>query len=265
MDGIRLYLRSAGMVIRGQLQYRLSFALQTLAQMVMMGGEMLAVLLLFDRFSALGQWTGGDVLFFFGMMSTTFYVTETFFRGLTNFSPLVRDGALDAYLLRPRGVLFQVLCANADPRRFGAIGIGIVALVSGCIQSGVQWSLVKLLCLLASVAGGVALILGLFMIEATVCFFSIKTIEVVNVLTYGGRTACQYPIDIYPRPFRMLFMVVAPFALTTHLPASYILGKTLWNAPLYAVFLAPLSGFAFFFLMYCVFRRGLSHYRSTGS
>lgn len=104
MDTIRLYLHSMRMLIRSQLQYPLSFFLQTLAQLVMEGGEMLAVILLVDRFEHLNQWGAGDLYFFFGLMSVTFYLTECFGRGITgNFPYLVRTGQLDTFLVRPRG------------------------------------------------------------------------------------------------------------------------------------------------------------------
>ena len=88
----------------------------------------------------------------------------------------------------------------------------------------------------------------------------------VNVLTYGGRQACQYPVDIYPRPLRLLFTWVAPFALCMHLPLSVILDKPLMAVPAWQVYAAPLAGFAFFAVMALVWRRaGVTHYRSTGS
>ena len=59
-------------------------------------------------------------------------------------------------------------------------------------------------------------ILGLFMIEAILCIHSVKSIELANALTYGGRSACEYPSDIYPRALRILFTVIAPFALVMH-------------------------------------------------
>ena len=46
MDTIKLYLRSMRMLIRSQLQYPASFLMQTLAQLIMEGGEMLAVILI---------------------------------------------------------------------------------------------------------------------------------------------------------------------------------------------------------------------------
>ena len=104
------------------------------------------------------------------------------------------------------------------------------------------------------------------MIEATVSFFSVKSIEMVNVLTYGGRQTCQYPVDIYPRPLRLLFTWVAPFALCMHLPLSVILDKPLMAVPAWQVYAAPLAGPVFFAVMALVWRRlGVTHYRSTGS
>ena len=112
---------------------------------------------------------------------------------------------------------------------------------------------------------GCMLILGLFMIEAIFSIYSVKSIELVNALTYGGRSACEYPIDTYPRPLRVLFTVLAPFALTLHVPGAVILGKPLFDWPGWAVWVSPLSGILFFFLMKLCFRRAMCHYRSTGS
>ncbi len=113
MDTVKLYLRSMAMLLKSQLQYPASFCMQTFAQMVMEGGEIMAVLLIIDRFDSLNQWTGGNLLFFFGMMSITFYLTECFGRGITgSFSTYVRNGQLDTFLLRPRGVLTQVMCLS---------------------------------------------------------------------------------------------------------------------------------------------------------
>ena len=265
MEHIRLYFKSCRMLMKCQMQYRASFLLQTLSQLVLMLTEFFAVVLLMQRFTHLGQWNAGEILFFFGLISTAFYTCEAFGRGITSFQALIRHGELDSLLIRPRSVLFQVLCSQADPRRFGAILVGVFALVLGSALAHVRWTALKTALLLWSAIGTIALVLGLFLIESTCCFFSVKSIEMVNVLTYGGRSTCQYPIDIYPKPLRILFMVVAPFALTVHLPAAFILDKPLYGAGAGLCFLSPLSGFAFFALMVAVFYRGLRHYRSTGS
>lgn len=266
MDTVKLYLRSMKMLLKSQMQYPASFVMQTLAQLVMEGGEFLAVILIVDRFESLNQWTAGDLYFFFGVMAVTFYLTECFGRGVTGAFPgMVRSGQLDTLLLRPRGILTQVLCSAMDPRRITCIAVGVAALVIGSRMSQVHWTLFKALALAEAILLGGLMLLGLFLIEAVLCIHSVKSVELVNALTYGGRSACQYPIDIFPRPLRALFTMIAPFALTLHVPAAYILEKPLYGWPAFAAFLCPLAGAAVFLIMYFVFQRAMRYYRSTGS
>ena len=266
MNTFKLYIRSMGMLLRSHLQYPSSFLLQTLAQLVMEGGEMLMVILVVDRFETLGHWSGGNLFFFFGMMSVSFYLTEFFGRGVTgDFPSMVRSGRLDTFLVRPRGILTQVLCGGMDPRRITCIAVGVASLILGSRLSAVVWTPLKVLALAESILMGCLLILGLFLIEACFCIHSVKSVELVNALTYGGRSACQYPIDIYPHPLRILFSTVAPFALTLHVPAAYILGSPLYGWPLWTVYVTPLSGALIFAIMTAVFHRGIRYYRSTGS
>ena len=89
--------------------------------------------------------------------------------------------------------------------------------------------------------------------------------EIANALTYGGRSACQYPVDAFPHSLRMLFTVVAPFALVMHVPASRILGKPIFDWPAWAAWLSPLSGILLFAVMVLLFTRAIRFYRSTGS
>ena len=266
MDTIKLYWKSMGILLKSQLQYPASFIMQTFAQLVMEGGELLAVILIVDRFDSLNQWMPGDLYFFFGMMSVTFYLTEFLGRGVTGAFPgMVRSGQLDTLLLRPRGVLTQVLCSAIDPRRIACIAVGTAALIMGSKMAGVEWTLLKALALTEAVLLGVMLVLGLFLIEAVLCIHSVKSVELTNALTYGGRSACQYPIDIFPRPLRVLFTVVAPFALTLHVPAAYILGKPLYGWPAWTAFVTPLAGAAAFWILYAVFQKAMKFYRSTGN
>ena len=266
MNTIKLYLRSMAMLLKSQFEYPVSFFLQTLAQLVMEGGEMLAVILIVDRFDRVNQWAAGDLFFFFGIMSVTFYLTEIFGRGITgNFPSLIRSGQLDTILLRPRGILTQVLCSAVDPRRIACVAVGVTSLVIGCNMSQVHWTAAKVLLMAESVFFGSFLIMGLFMIESIFCIYSVKSVELVNALTYGGRSACEYPIDIYPRPLRILFTAVAPFALVLHAPSAYILDKPLHNWPAWAAFVSPLAGVVFFAVIYLFFRKAMLFYRSTGS
>lgn len=246
-------------------QYRASFLMQNIAQFIMVGGEFLAVVVLMTRFTALGQWCAEEIMFFWGVMQLTFALCECLGRGISTFASYVGSGDFDTILLRPRPLMQQVIGHRLDPRRLGGMLVGGGAIALACIRLNIRWTLEKLGLTLLAAVGGFFLILGLFLIEATVSFFSVRSIEMVNVLTYGGRSTCEYPVDIYPRPLRILFTWVAPFALSMHLPISLVLGKPLFDVPMALVWLAPLTGPIFFLLMTRVWYFGVKRYRSTGT
>ena len=58
INSLCLYFKSCRMLIRSQMQYRASFLMQTFTQLVMMVTELLAVLILMDRFPC---WVNGTV------------------------------------------------------------------------------------------------------------------------------------------------------------------------------------------------------------
>ncbi|MBP3452795.1 MAG: ABC-2 family transporter protein [Clostridia bacterium] len=246
-------------------QYRASFLMQNIAQFVMVGGEFLAVVVLMTRFTSAGQWSADEIMFFWGVMQFTFALCECLGRGISTFAYYVGSGDFDTMLLRPRPLMQQVMGHRLDPRRLGGMIVGGGAIALSCARLNIPWTAERLGLTLMAAVGGFFLILGLFLIEATVSFFSVRSIEMVNVLTYGGRATCQYPSDLYPRPLRILFTWVAPFALSMHLPISYVLGKPLFHVPTALVWLAPLAGPLFFLMMTRVWHVGVRHYRSTGT
>ena len=132
-------------------------------------------------------------------------------------------------------------------------------------MSRVDWTAATILLLAESIFCGFWLILGLFLIEAILCIHSVKSVEIANAITYGGRSACQYPVDVFPRSLRTLFTVIAPFALVMHVPASRILGKPILGWPAWTAWISPLSGFLLFAVMVFLFSRAMRYYRSTGS
>ena len=258
-------LHSMKMLWKSATQYRASLLMQVVAQLIMTAGDLLAVLVLMDRFLHIGRWQPAEVLFFFGVMQVTFAATECFGRGISSFQGFVGSGSFDTVLLRPRALLLQIVCSQMDPRRFGSFLVGVTAIALASRTLGLHWTAAKALLLAETVMGTLLLLLGLFLIEATVSFFSVRSIEMVNVLTYGGRTTCQYPIDIYPKPLQLLFLYVAPIALCMHLPVSVILERPMFDVPGWCVWVAPLSGVVFFLVMARIWYFGARHYRSTGS
>ncbi len=60
---------------------------------------------------------------------------------------------------------------------------------------------------------------------ATIAFWIVDAIEVVNAFTYGGNFLSQYPIGIFARWLRGLVVFVIPLAFVAYFPALYVLDK----------------------------------------
>ena len=91
-------------------------------------------------------------------------------------------------------------------------------------------------------------------------------LEGMNVLTYGGVQASQFPLSIYARWFRVFLTFVVPIGCVAYFPVLAILGKPdPLGAPSWFLFASPLAGFAFLGASFLGWRIGLARYSSTGS
>jgi ABC-2 type transport system permease protein len=116
------------------------------------------------------------------------------------------------------------------------------------------------------VAGGTALFCGILVLQATLAFWTVESLEIANTLTYGGVEAAQYPLDIYARWFRNFLTFVVPLGCVSFFPVAVVLGRAdrTGVAPAIAL-LAPALGFVFLGVALWVWRLGVQHYTSTGS
>ena len=110
----------------------------------------------------------------------------------------------------------------------------MLAIAMGLLD--LSWGLAEIALLLSAIAGGVAFFLGLVVLQATLAFWTVESLEVANTLTYGGVAAAQYPIEIYSKWFREFFTFVVPLSCIAYFPIVGVLGI---NDPLGA-----LSGFS---------------------
>ena len=261
-----LYLRLAGAQLRGQVQYRVSFALQTLSSFTSTFVELVAIVILFGTFHDLAGWRVGEVALLYGLVSIAFGLNELFGEGFDHVSMLVRGGEFDRLLIRPVGPFVQVLASEVQLRRLGRIAQGVVAVGLAQHWLGLAWTVPKAFVFLGGVAGSALVFFTVLVIGAAICFWTVESSEVQNVFTYGGTELASYPLHIFNRWIQAAFLYFVPLALTSYYPALYILAKPdPFGLPGVLPFFAPLIGLAFFGLGLGVWQFGLRYYQSTGS
>jgi ABC-2 type transport system permease protein len=260
VDSLRLYGRYIAISIRAQLAYRATFVFKTTGHMFVTAIEFFGIWALFSRFGTLAGWSLRDVALIYGMADIAFSFADATGRGFDRFGTLLKAGDFDRMLVRPRSTVLQLLGYELQLMRIGRLSQGIVVLAWA--SGGIAWSVGSIALVGLSVIGTACLFVGLVVLQATSCFWTIETLEVWNAFTYGGNYAGQYPMAIYRRWFQRFFTAVIPLALTSYYPARAILGRDdvdTWHL------VAPLAGVAFLAISFGVWRIGVRHHASTGT
>jgi ABC-2 type transport system permease protein len=265
VDSLRLYLRCLAASARAQMQYRASFVMLSIGQFLATGIEFVAIWAIFERFGNIRGWRLPEVALLYAMVNLSWALADTLGRGFDRFETLVKSGEFDRVLLRPRSAAFQVACRSLQIRVGRMLQAGIV-LAWAFSALEVTWDAPRIALLVISVLGGMAFFLGLLVFQATLAFWTIESLEVMNTMTYGGVETAQYPLSIYRDWFRKFFTFVVPLAWVSYYPGLALVGRTdPLGAPSWAGWISPLFGLAFLWVATRVWRFGVRHYLSTGS
>lgn len=84
---------------------------------------------MFMRFETLDGFTYEEVLIGFSVMLMGFALAEWLGRGFDHFPLMLGNGGFDRALVRPRGVIFQVLASKVEFSRFGRMAQAVIMLV----------------------------------------------------------------------------------------------------------------------------------------
>jgi len=265
-DALRLYVHYVRVSIRSQLQYRAAVVMTSIGVFLITASEFIAVWALFDRFGQVRGWTLPEIALFYGMISITWALCDAIARGFETFGAMVKAGDFDRILLRPRSTVLQLLGQELTLRRVGRLLQGILVLGYAATAGTIDWTVWRVLLLLASIACGMCAFLGIVVLQATSAFWTVESLEVWNAFTYGGVTMSQYPLAIYRSWFRGLFTYVIPLGCVNYFPGVAILGSAEpLGTPAFVGWIAPLAGPMFLILCLQIWRIGVRHYRSTGS
>jgi ABC-2 type transport system permease protein len=267
MNALALYGRYVAASLRAQAQYPTATLMLILGQCAATSIEILGVYALFNRFGSVGGWTFGEAALFYALVNITFSLADLLTRGFEVFgTDFVRTGAFDRVLLRPRAAALQLAGYEVRLSRLGRMMQAVAVLVIATRLAPIHWDAATVAMALWAIAGGVAMFCGILVLQATMAFWTVESLEVANVLTYGGVQAAQYPLNIYATWFRRLLTFGVPLACVAYYPVLAILNRPdPLGAPDWLLPFTPLAGFAFLALSFLAWRAGMARYASTGS
>lgn len=252
--------------MRAQMQYRASFIMLSTSIFISSSLEFAGIWALFDRFGQLKSWTLAEVALFYGIVNMGMSIAKAGSRGFDHFSTTIRQGDFDRLLLRPRSTVLQLLGQELQLMRIGHFLQGLFVLLYAAHILDITWTAPKIILVMASILGGACVFGGLFVLRATLCFWTTESLDLINAVSYGGQETARYPLSIYHKWFRRFFTYVIPLACISYYPALIILDRpdTL-GSPTWFQWTAPAIGLLFLLLTLQFWHLGTRHYRSTGS
>lgn len=263
-----IYSRLIGIQVRAQLQYRTAFLLEMLSSGLTLFLFFASIAFVLQRFGNIGGWTLGEIAFLWGTVEFAFGLMDMIFSGFdpASFGKQVRQGLFDQLLLRPVNITVQVLGSDFILRRLGRIAQGAIILGVAFTLTDIQWTVGKVIYLPLVIGGLICFFGGLFMIGATISFWTVESVEAINILTYGGSEMMAYPMHIYPDWLRRTFTYLVPAIFLNYYPALYFLEKPdPLGMPTVLSFVSPLVGMGVLGLALLFWRFGIQHYQSTGT
>lgn len=256
-----LYFKYLALHLKAQMQYRMSFALTVLGQILVSFTTLLGLWFMMTRFHSVAGFTLPQVLLCFAVMLMAFSLAECFGRGFDLFPRMIANGEFDRALVRPRGLVLQVMASQMELTRIGRLVQAVAVLIYALPRAGVLWGPDKVLTLVLMILCGCLLFFCLFVVYAAFSFFTLEGLEFMNIFTDGGREFGRYPFSIYGKEALRLLTWFVPLALVQYYPLLYLLGRE--TSPLYM--LSPLLALLFAGPAWLLWRFGLSRYKSTGS
>jgi len=253
--------------IKSWFQYKVNACLLSLTVFLREATNIIIIYLTLMTFHSINGWNQNELLFLYSLIFLTYGLLVIFFTGLRDFDQMVVTGTFDRFILRPQGLLFQVILSNAD--WFAAIGhggLGVLLFLVTANKVGIVWNLSTVVYYVLIIISGTIIQGAIFLIFATLSFYVMKSANIREVFYWNMRKFAGYPLSIYPRIIQFALTYIMPFAFVNYFPAQYLLKKDdLALYPRCYVYLTPVISVILFLLAYFFWRLSLRKYTSSGN
>lgn len=267
MGEIKIALQSLKMSILTRMQYRIDSIVATLAVFVRESTNIIVIYLALLKFDKINGWNVNEMLFLFSILFLTYAFVVSLFADLRDFSCMIREGRFDRLLVRPRGLLFQLILNNADLMASAGHGtLGILLFLISANRVGITWDFSTILYYIGAIIGGVLIQGGMFILFSALSFYFVETNSIREIFYWNMRKFAGYPISIYNKLIQGLMIYVVPFAFVNYFPAQYLLRKEdMANYNEMYMYIAPAVGVVIYLAAYGFWRISVKRYKSTGN
>ncbi|MCL2056976.1 MAG: ABC-2 family transporter protein [Oscillospiraceae bacterium] len=262
MGELKMYFKLVKMNLLSSLEYK-GWWLMILQVVTVVVTDPLGTVFMFSRFGSIGPWTMERILLIYSISVSSYGFAESFCRGMDYFPwHILRTGGFDRLMLRPKSLFTQVAASYFHIHRLSRPLTGLGIIIWCLSRQGIQATPHNTVMLITALLGGTLLYIGIITATGGFAFFTIKTMEWFNILTFAGFQVTRIPMEYMPPALKNAFTFFFPMLVISYYPASAICG---WGDSAWLGWLALPAGAAFFGFSLLIWRFGVRRYKSTGS
>ena len=249
------------MHFKSEIEYKASFILTSIGQVLALFLSYITVFTLIERFNVIKNFNVYQIMIGFGVVQFGQSFSEGLLRGFDQFSDLIKNGRFDILLIRPQNIILQIFGTKIEFSKFPRALFSILCVIYAVIKLKLYAHFYNIIVILLMLIGSTAIFSSLLISTATICFKTIEGLEFINIFIYGTRDFAQYPISIYNKFVKIFFTAIIPMALNSYFPLLYITNN---SDNVFYLFL-PLISILTIIPACLVFNYGVKLYKSSGS
>ncbi|MGE5607185.1 MAG: ABC transporter permease [Bacteroidota bacterium] len=255
----RLFLFNCKIRIARSIEFRFDFFLGIFVALTLSAIGPLVQYLIFIRTNGYPGWNIDQIVLFQGVLLLWLGLKDTIFGDLRNMvQNLVRKGEFDRLLLKPYPPMGVILAGGFYYYGIGTVIAGLIVIVYAINKLHLLINLWQVGFFLLFLIAGLILYMGFMILFCTLVIIIVFTFRAGEILDKILRFS-EFPLEIFPRLTRLLFITVLPFAVWIYFPAQTLLGRLESKALLGIVF-----SFVVFWINLKFWDWGLKKYTSAG-
>lgn len=213
------------MCIKRQLEYRLNFILLCIAVTPLHLLQMFFSWMVAEQFGAFGGWQKWELIFLYGLLLSTYGLTQVFFRQFRYFDNYIVQGTLDMYYVRPQSILYTIVFSNLNIMEIvSQVFPSVLILIVACIRCETTWTIGKVLFLLLTLCSGMIIQSCIFILIGILSFWTNKS-GTLQQLYFSFKNFINYPIHVYGKEVVGFLTFILPLGFINYYPALYLLDK----------------------------------------
>lgn len=266
MKFLNIYASYIKMFLKARMEYRFSFFSGIMANFYCYFVTYMTFWVITQQFTSIDGWSFEDMTLLYGLNLLTYSIAGVlFWYTVFHLEQEITSGNFDSYLIRPMGLIKQMICRRFGDTFLGQIAVTLIFMIIAVSKISYELTWLSYVYLFFAVIGGVLIQAGAMIILGSLSFWMLRSNELAGILYYDIRTFVHYPLSIFPSFIRIALTYVLPWAIINYYPSLIILNKVQTTQELVIGLLSPVIGIGFFAISLVVFNQGLKRYNGSGS